>query len=424
MVWLPVSAAPSLPRMPDRPHVCFLNRVYPPAAGATGAMLQEMAAGLVDRGWRVTVLTGPAEGAPASEETDNGVRVERVGALPFARSSTLWRGLAYASLFPAFVARAVQIPAPDVVVTKTDPPMLKVLGPLLARLTGAEAVHWAQDLYPEVAEALGVLPEDGLVANGLRRLSSWALRHHAHVVTVGHCMRERVLERGLSPPAVSVIPNWPPATVRPIPHDENPFRAAHDLEGRFVVMYSGNMGLAHPFDAVLDAAARLQDAAPEVLMLFVGAGPRKADLEAQVRRRGLDTVRFLPFQPKDRLAESLSAADLHLVTMRPGLEGLVVPSKVYGVLAAGRPALFLGPSGSEAARLLRTHDCGSVLPAPDGAALADAIIDWKAHPDRRREAGARARRVVDGARLQAVAAFDEVLRQVLQDVRPVAEGPN
>jgi len=138
------------------PHVCFLNRVYPPASGATGALLAELTPELVDRGWRVTVLTGPAEGAPASERTEQGVRVERVGALSFTRESTLRRGLAYASLFPAFVGRALQLPSPDVFVTKTDPPMLKVLGPLLARLTGARTLHWAQDLYPEVAEGVGL----------------------------------------------------------------------------------------------------------------------------------------------------------------------------------------------------------------------------------------------------------------------------
>jgi glycosyltransferase involved in cell wall biosynthesis len=393
------------------PHVCFVNRVYPPAPGATGALLAELAPALVDRGWRVTVLTGPAEGAPRSTVTGDGVRVERVGALPFTRESTWRRGLAYASLFPAFLAGALRLPAPDVIVTKTDPPMLKVLGPLLGRLVGARTVHWAQDLYPEVAEGVGVIGEDGLLARGLRRLSTAALRGHDHVVTVGRCMRARIVgDRGLAAGRVSVVPNWPPASVAPVPRDENAFRAEHGLEDRFVVMYSGNMGLAHPFDAVLDAAARLQDERPSVCILFVGEGPRKAALQAQVARRGLSNVRFLPFQPRERLAESLSAADVHLVTMRAGLEGLVVPSKLYGALGAGRPALFLGPSGSEAARVLSEHDCGTVLPDPSGAALAEAVRGWADAPARWRAASERARAAVADGFADAVDQFDALLR--------------
>jgi glycosyltransferase involved in cell wall biosynthesis len=396
------------------PHVAFLNRVYPPAPGATGALLSDLAPALVDRGWRVTVLTGPAEGAPSSEITDDGVHVERVSALSFTRESTLRRGLAYASLFPAFLARGLRIPSPDVFVTKTDPPMLKVLGPILARLRGARAVHWAQDLYPEVAEGVGVIAETGLLARTMRGLSTGALRGHDRVVTVGRCMRERLVEeRGLAPELVSVIPNWPPSVVTPVPHDENPFRAEHDLDDRFVVMYSGNMGLAHPFDAVLDAAARLRDERPDVLFLFVGEGPRKDELRRQVQRRGLGNVRFLPFQPMERLHQSLSAADLHLVTMRPALEGLVVPSKLYGALGVGRPALFLGPSGSEAARVVAEHDCGTVLPDPGGEDLAGAIRAWRGDPDRWGAAGERAHAVVADGFSEAVEQFDALLRSLV-----------
>ena len=389
--------------------------MYPPASGATGALLAELAPALVDRGWRVTVLTGPAEDAPQSEVTSDGVHVERVGALPFTRESTWQRGLAYASLFPAFLARALQIPSPDVIVTKTDPPMLKVLGPLITRLTGAHSVHWAQDLYPEVAAGVGVIDREGMVGRMMCRLSTWALRDQDHTVAVGRCMKNRlVTERDLSEEQVSVIPNWPPSAVTPIPHDENPFRVEHELTDRFVVMYSGNMGLAHPFDAVLDAADRLADERPEVLFLLVGNGPRKEPLRAQVEQRGLSNVRFLPFQPRERLAQSLSAADLQLVTMDPALEGLVVPSKLYGALGAGRPVLFLGPSGSEAAHVVETHDCGTVLPHSSGPALADAIRTWHGTPNRWDAASTRAADVVADAQSTAVERFDALFRTVME----------
>jgi hypothetical protein len=141
----------------------------------------------------------------------------------------------------------------------------------------------------------------------------------------------------------------------------------------------------------------------------VGEGPRKADLQAQVRRRGLENVRFLPFQPMERLHRSLSAADLHLVTMQRALEGLVVPSKLYGALGAGRPALFLGPSGSEAARVIAENDCGTVLPHPTGTDLAEAIRAWHAQPDRWCAAAERARNAVSNARGEAINQFDALL---------------
>jgi glycosyltransferase involved in cell wall biosynthesis len=176
-------------------------------------------------------------------------------------------------------------------------------------------------------------------------------------------------------------------------------------------MYSGNMGLAHPFDAVLDAAERLQETHEDVRFLFVGEGPRKADLQSQAKRRRLSNVSFLPFQPYEHLARSLSAADLHLVTMEPEAEGLVVPSKMYGALAAGRPALFLGPEKSEAARLVREQDCGAVLANPSGSSLTAAIQTWHEHPDIE-SAGRRARSAVEDGFDRAVRTFDRILRSV------------
>lgn len=391
------------------PHVLFINRVCPPAAGATGAILAELAERLVQRGWRVTVVTGPAEGEPAST-MQNGVCVERVSALRFTRASTWRRALAYLSHYPAFLARALRLERPDVVVSKTDPPLHLVISALLQAIWRVPAVHWAQDVYPEIAEELGVIPKNGWLARLLRTVSTQALHRHHRVVTVGRCMQERIVRRGYPKARTRVIPNWPPDTVHPVPHEANDFRAAHDLQDRFVVMYSGNMGLAHPFDTVLDAAARVQRTHPDMFFAFVGDGPRKQALHTQVHERGLDNVRFFPYQPMETLAHSLSAADVHIVTMQPKLTGLVVPSKLYGVLAAGRPAVFIGPPRSEAAQVLREHTCGSVLDRPAADELADTLREWYAGAEERSAAGQRARRAVEDAAATAAADFDTVLQ--------------
>lgn len=372
--------------------VLFINRVYPPDVAATGQLLAELATGLHGLGWQVTVVTSRStKGADTCEHLD-GVSVERVSGLPFTRASHWRRLLSYVSLYPALLWRALRLPKADVVVTMTDPPLQLLLGVVLKRFRKARLVHWAQDIYPELAEALGVLPANGIATLLLRRLSTWGLKHHDHIVTVGECMQQRLVERGIDAARISVIPNWADhQLIHPIAHDSNPFRQRHGLQGRFVVMYSGNLGLAHDFMSIVDAAELLQQSLPEVLFLFVGEGPQRAWLIEQIKTRRLENIRLLPPQSKHDLAASLGAADLHLVSMRQSLVGLLVPSKVYGILAAGRPLLFLGPESSEVARLVASHDCGEVLANVNGAELADRIDLWRQDGDRRAVAGDRAR---------------------------------
>ena len=395
-------------------RVRFVNRVFPPASGATGAYLAELADALAARGWAVDVVTGPSPGAPWHETRPSGVSVLRVGSEVEKEKGRLRRGLGYVAFFPRVLAAVRRSPRPDVIVLKTDPPMLAVFGPLLRRLTGGRVVLWAQDVYPDVAEALDVLQHDGVAARQLRRLAIWSLRSADAVVAIGRCMADLFAERGVRD--VTVIPNWAPAGVRMLPRDGNPFRARYGLGDAFVAMYSGNLGLAHPIGALLDAAERLAETSPGALVVFVGDGPRRAHAEKEVEQRGLANVRFLPFQPAERLAESLGAADVHLVAMDEALAGLVVPSKLYGALAAGRPVVFAGPEASEAARLIEENACGTVVSGlgPDdlGAAVADAVASWAAQREACAAAGARAAAVSSIGPGAAADAFDRLLRRV------------
>jgi glycosyltransferase involved in cell wall biosynthesis len=396
------------------PSVLFINRVYPPAEGATGQLLAELAPELIKAGWDVTVVTSRATGtAPRSEKVE-GVRVERVGSLSFTRASQWQRALSYLTLYPALLWRALCLPRADVVVTLTDPPLQLLLGPVLKRIKASRLVHWAQDIYPEVAEQLNVISTGGWLARLCRGLSTWGLRRHDRIIAVGRCMERQLGKRSLPEAIVQVIPNWAHAThVFPIEHAANPFRREHGLGGRFVVMYSGNFGLAHPFDAILGAAEMLQRSKPEVLFLFIGAGPRLEWVRKQVERLGLVNIKFLPQQPLEKVAESLSAADLHLASMLENLCGLVVPSKVYGILAAGRPCVLLGPKESEVAQTIEQNECGSIIVSPTGSKLAECVTEWAANTGGLRGAGQRAQRAAKASSLfTAVAAFDETLRGV------------
>jgi len=405
--------------------ILFINRVYPPVAGATGQLLAELAQQLAVVGWQVTVVTsGRTAHVPASEIVA-GVRIERVGGLPFTRDSHLRRALGYLSLYPLLLWRALRMPRTDVVVTLTDPPLQIVLGPILKWWKGSRLVHWAQDVYPELAEEMGVLRRHSLLARILRGLSNWALRHSDSIIAVGHCMKDRLVGCGVPPERIEVIPNWGsgPFTESEV---DNSFRREHGLNGRFVVMYSGNLGLAHPFDAILDAARLLEDSRPEVLFLFVGDGPRLPWVRREVQELSLKNVRFLPPQPKERLAKSLAAADLHLASMREELCGLVVPSKISGVLTAGRPCIFLGPTNSEAAQVILRFKAGAVLERGDGRRLANTIKDWAGNREELATKTQMARNAGTTLTLDAAArSFCSVLNRLsLSRGQKLEQGPN
>jgi glycosyltransferase involved in cell wall biosynthesis len=390
--------------------VLFINRVYPPAQGATGQLLSELAPALVEAGWDVSVLTSRPPGAARSEVL-RGVRVTRVRGLPFASASFFLRALSYLALYPALLWRALRLPPSDVVVTMTDPPLQVILGPILRAWKGSRLVHWAQDLYPELAEEMGLLTRDGWLARRLRALSTRALARNDRIVAIGRCMKERLAQRGLPRDRILVLPNWGhPICASTWGRHENPFRKEQGLEDKFVVMYSGNLGVAHSFEVILEAAERLQTDEPQVVFVFVGNGARLSWVQEQGRRRQLRNVRFVPFQPQEKLAQTLAAADLHLASMRENLCGLVVPSKVYGALAVGRACVFLGPERSETAQLILEHGCGSVLSGSCGSRLAACISYWKHDPARLREAEERAEAI--GPRLGLATAAAMFARQL------------
>ncbi|PWC39988.1 glycosyl transferase [Azospirillum sp. TSO35-2] len=392
----------------------FVNRVFPPDRGATGRCLADLGGRLAAAGWRVTVVAdGIADGT--HRDAPAGVTVHRTGsAVPEGERPD---ARAYLESLGRLVWRAVRLPRHDVIVTMTDPPLLALAGPTLAARHGAAALHWCHDLYPDLLPVLGVrVPEAlrGLAARAMRR----ALRRHDGIVAIGRCMRDRLTDMGVPADRLTVLPNWPDPAVMPVRHADNRFRRSLAAEtgtegGRFIVAYSGTLGLAHPMDGVLDAAARLQDSDPGVLFLLVGDGRGFAAVEAEAARRRLRNLRRLPWQPSERLAESLSAPDLHLVAMDPAAEGMLVPSKLSGVQAAGRPCLFLGPDGSEAAA--RVAGCGVVIDPFDGAAIAEAVRAYAADPGRCAREGERAaQRAADWTADRAAVAFAQLVPSLVR----------
>lgn len=369
----------------------FTNRVYPPVGGATGELLRELAEGLAAGGARVVVITSRGNGDDRTTgrqgyETINGVEVIRVGTAPFTRASHWRRAASYALLYPQFAWQVRKLGKVDAVISMTDPP-LQVAVVTIASRCARKRIHWAQDIYPELAEELGVIGRGGIVASILRSISTWALRKQDDVAVVGRCMRERLLSRGVDAGRIEVIPNWSPVEAPRV-------EAAADARRRmgwgseFVALYSGNIGLAHDFTTLVEAAKMLRGG--RVRMVFAGDGPRTAELKAALA--GAGNVSFIPPQPKEGLAAFLAAADAHLVTVRENLGGLVVPSKAYGIMATGRPIVYTGPQNSEVASLLRETGAGVVIKNGDASALAAALEDLACKPDVVRGMGEAARR--------------------------------
>ncbi len=384
----------------SRPRLLFVNQHYWPDVAATGQILTDLAESLVRRGFVVDVLTGRAKyqsgglDAPA-QEVRNGVRVRRLASTSFGRGSTAGRLADYGGYYLGVLRRLLAGPRYDLVVVLTTPPLLGYAASLARRVRGQRYAIWSMDLHPDAEIALGMLSADGLGARRLHAFNDAGYRHADLVVDLGFRMKERIAERGVPADRLLTIPVWSAGDeVWPVAPADNGVRRALGLrDDQLTVMYSGNAGLAHRFDEVLEAMRRLRDD-DRFRFVFVGSGPRRAAIEAFIAEHNLANASTHDYFPREQLAESLSAADVHLLTLQEAFAGIAVPSKLYGVMAAGRPVLMVGPERSEPARTIQEHGVGEVIdPATGGTAdgVVAALGRLADDPDARRAQGARAR---------------------------------
>jgi len=379
--------------------VVFVNRYFHPDQSATSRMLSDLAFRLAQRGVSVAVVTSrqlyeDPRAALAPREEINGVTIYRVSAATRGRSKLLGRALDYVSFHVAAGFELLKILARgDVVVAKTDPPLISLVVAQAAALRGAVLVNWLQDLFPEVAS---VLTPD-LIPKWLERVliaaRNHSLRRAAMNVVLGESMHDRLLAAGVNPQRVRIVPNWAdPVGVIPQPTQTSATRHRLGLEGRFVIGYSGNLGRAHEFDTLI-GAARLLRGDPRFAFLITGGGAKADALRDSVRAEGLDSFFFQGYQPAELLSDSLAAADVHFVSLLPALEGLIVPSKIYGILAAGRPTLFIGDTSGDLARMVVAEDCGVAVAVGDSRRLAAELTALRDAPARLASMGTKARKL-------------------------------
>ena len=392
-----VAALRSAARDPRQMSVLLLNQAYWPDVVATAQHADDLARSLVARGDVVTAVAsraiyGEKGSALKRRDSHGGVGIHRVGMQLFGKQGITPRAFDFALFYAAAALRCLTLKRHDVVVCFTTPPFIALVGVLLRLVKGTKVVYWTMDLYPDVAGAAGLMRREGILWRALQSIDRFCLRHSDRVVVLGDCMREVVVRKGADPSRVSVIPVWSGAETFPSrARTDNPLRNAWGLGDRFTILYTGNFGIGHDMEAIAGAVEALKDD-DRIRWLFIGEGKAKPKLERRIAACGARNVVLAGYQPREQLADVLDAGDAHLVSLLPGWQGLLLPSKFFSVLAAGKPVLWVGPDGTECGSILREHACGFEVQPGDAGALTDRIRWLLEHPDQAHAMGERGQR--------------------------------
>jgi glycosyltransferase involved in cell wall biosynthesis len=380
-------------------RVLLLNQYYHPDVAPTAQFAADLGEDLARRGHEVTAIASarPYAGSRerlASRDRHAGVEIRRVAGTAFGRAHHLGRVADYATFLLQSVPVVTAAARPDVVVALSTPPLVAALGMLTRKLHGSRLVYWVMDVYPEVAVELGVMRRNSAATRAVARLSRAVLDRADAIVALDDSMRDRLIAAGGDRSRIEVIDNWcDGASVRPTAAESNALRRELGLQGVFTVSYSGNMGIGHDFDTLLGAMWLLRN--EEVHWLLIGDGPQRARLQAEVRALDVRRVTWLSYQQRAALPVTLTAADASLVCLGAGLGGLLVPSKLYGILAAGLPVIYIGPPEGRVAEVIREHDVGIAVRNGDAAALASAIRRLRDDRARRHAIGQRGRQLFE-----------------------------
>lgn len=386
-------------------RLTIVNQFYAPDLSPTAHLATSLARHRAARGDQVTVVTSRGGYVPESARTagddKSNPRVHRVWTPRVGKGNLLRRLTDYASYYLLATWRMLRLPAQDVVLCMTTPPFIAWAGALHKLLhPRARLVMWSMDCYPDAAERMGVIRGGGVLSRALARVNRALFRRLDHVVCLDGAMVELLEERYASPSGrlpFSVIPNWEPAALFPAEAAPPPWAgvAALGLEGKFVVLYLGNMGFGHQFDTVLQAAEALRDA--PVVFLFVGGGAQRQPLERAVRERGLHNVVLHGYVPKEETPSVLRSAGCALVTLNDLALGVMSPSKLHSNLAAGLPILYVGPRGSNVDEAVQQFGCGTSVRQGDVEGVVGFVRDLMEDPGRAAALRERARNAFDEA---------------------------
>lgn len=361
------------------------------------------------------IEAGPrgAGGWIIGRERHAGVDVLRARGTRLSKRRFAGRFTNYVTYFASACLAGLRLDKPDVIIALTDPPIIGLAACLASRRYGVPFVMSYRDVFPEVATLLEDFQMESVNAI-LQRVNRFLVARAERVVVLGESMKRRLVEgKGAEPGRTIVIPDWADCEAIVPSSKRNAFSEAQGLADKFVVMHAGNLGLSQNLESVVAAAEHLRDLS-DLVLLFVGEGVKKPALQSIARDRHLTNVRFLPYQPKADLTNTFAAADCFVVSLNVGLSGFIVPSKLYAILAAGRPYVAAMERDSEAVRLAEEEACGLVAEPGDAEGLAAQIRALYLDRDGTRRMGERARRVgLRFDRKAGVAAYDTLTRELV-----------
>lgn len=406
----------------DPMRILLLNQAFHPDVVSTAQMAKDLADHLALRGHIVTAVASRSiygqQGAvlpkrehipvtaeppgptppPAPTYPTPFIQVYRVGASIFGKAGIIARIADFAFFYLLALWRILTLPHQDVLVCFTTPPFISLVGLISKRLRRSKAVYWVMDLYPDLPVACGVLKPRALSTRFFEAFNRYLLRRSDATVVLGRCMRDRVLAKHVPYYGVHLIPVWSDLQPQPLgetAHPDSELRKLYSPDDAFTVMYSGNLGIGHDAQTMCRAMLRLKDR-KDIRFVFVGGGKRRKEVQQFIDEHQLTSARWYDYQPREKLADSLAAADLHLISLKEGVEGIMVPSKLFGIMAVARPSIFIGHPSSEIARVLAEFDSGLTIREGDDAGLAQAIERFAADRARTARMGLNARHGLEG----------------------------
>jgi colanic acid biosynthesis glycosyl transferase WcaI len=381
--------------------IIFINRYFYPDESATSQILTDLAFYLSDQNYNVHIITSRQRYDNASAKLPSidivrNVKIYRIWTSRFGRYRLPGRFIDFLSFYVCAVIKLFIICSrDDVIIAKTDPPMLSIPVRAIARLRNAKQINWLQDLFPEVAMALGIMQKDSFLGKWLIKSRNSSLKNSDLNVVIGERVKERLINEGVPEDKISVIHNWADGSIiRPLSGIANPLLEQWEIAGKFIVTHSGNLGRVHDYETVIDAAKNLQQE-QDIVFLFIGGGVKLEKLAQEVFTRGLENFVFKHYQPRESLRYSLGIADVHLIVLNKNMTGLIVPSKFYGISAAGKPVIFIGDSNGEIPEIIISTGSGMIVEQGDAGKLAESILKLKNDADLRKKMGLNARTVFD-----------------------------
>ena len=381
--------------------IIFINRFFYPDESATSQILSDLAFHLSDQNHDVHIITSRQRYDNASAKLPSidvvrNVKIHRVWTSGFGRYRLRGRLIDYFSFYICAIIKLFRLcKKNDIIIAKTDPPMLSIPVRVIARLCKARQINWLQDLFPEIAMALGVIRKDGIFGKLLIKTRNSSLVNSDLNVVIGESMKDKLIMEGVPEDRIRVIHNWVnDSVIQPLSGTSNPLLEQWGLAGKFIVEHSGNLGRVHEYETVIRAAEKLKNE-KDIVFLFIGGGIKLEELAQEVFIRGLENFIFKNYQARESLRFSLGLADVHLVVLDKNMTGLIVPSKFYGACAAGKPVIFIGDSEGEIPGILKSTESGETVEQGNDDRLAELILEFKNNNEHLKNMGENARRVYD-----------------------------